>query len=70
MAVGAAAVTDVARRSDGGRRQRRNSAQGSELAARLHDVSQWGGVRGGCAQCGQRPISTMRPAQTGHRSMR
>ena len=25
MAVGAAAVTDVARRSDGGRRQRRNS---------------------------------------------
>ena len=35
-----------------------------------HEVSQRGGGRGGDGDRGHRPISTMEPPHTGHRSMR
>jgi hypothetical protein len=49
---------------------KRYGAQRAELEVSRHEVSQRGAVCRGAGERGRTPISTMRPPQTGHRSMR
>jgi len=60
---------DESYRSDEGRRQY-GIVSGEQRGVFGHEVSQRGGGRGGDGERGDRPMSTMRPPHTGHRSMR
>jgi len=70
--AGEGRFTDVAERSDGGGRHddMRSPAGVAGFGAKRHDVSQRGCARRVGGVRGQTPISTMRPPQVGHRSMR
>jgi len=70
--AGGRRFADVAERSDTGGRHddMRRRAGVAGFGAKRHDVSQWGVARRVGGVRGQTPISTMRPPQVGHTSMR